>query len=69
MIKLYKFKELKWKLKASVKYFYSKSNKMQYHLKLIYFWDNTLHVSDVLSVHHQEAKTVNITVAVCTLSS
>jgi hypothetical protein len=28
------------------------------YLKFILFWDNTLHVSDGLSVHHQESKTV-----------
>ena len=28
-------------------------------IKLILFWDNTLHVSDGLSVHHQESKTVH----------
>jgi len=26
---------------------------------LFYFWSNTLHVSDGLSVHHQELKTVH----------
>ena len=28
-------------------------------LKFILFWNNTLHVSDGLSVHHQEFKTVH----------
>jgi len=32
----------------------ARGNKM----KLILFWNNTLHVSDGLSVHHQESKTV-----------
>jgi len=29
-------------------------------LKFILFWNNTLHVSGGLSVHHQEFKTVHI---------
>jgi len=28
-------------------------------IKFILFWNNTLHVSDGLSVHHQEFKTVH----------
>jgi len=36
-------------------------------LKFILFWNNTLHVSDRLSVHHQEFKTVHIPVAVRTV--
>jgi hypothetical protein len=39
-------------------HFYRKSKKMQQLLKFILFWGNTLHVSDGLSVHHQEFKTV-----------
>jgi hypothetical protein len=46
-------------------YFYSKSNKMQQLLKLSYFWDNTLHVSDGLTVHHQEFKTVHTATGIC----
>jgi hypothetical protein len=30
-----------------------------------YFWDNTLHVSDGLSVHHQEFKTVHTATGIC----
>ena len=29
-------------------------------IKFILFWNDTLHVSDGLSVHHQEFKTVHI---------
>jgi hypothetical protein len=29
------------------------------YLKFILFWNNTLHVSEGLSVHHQESKTVH----------
>jgi len=37
--------------------FYSKSNQM-HRLKFISVWNDTLHASDGLSVHHQEFKTV-----------
>jgi len=37
------------------------------YLKFILFWNNALHVSDGLSVHHQESKTVHIPGAVCTV--
>jgi len=39
-------------------YFYSKTNQMHQCIKFILFWNDTLHVSDGLSVHHQEFKTV-----------
>jgi len=35
--------------------------------QFFYFWNNTLHVSDDLFVHHQESKTVHIPNAVCTV--
>ena len=34
-------------------------------LKFILFWNGTLHVSNGLSVHHQEFKTVHTTTGVC----
>jgi hypothetical protein len=34
-------------------------------LKFILFWNNTLHVSDGLSVHHQEFKTVHTATSIC----
>jgi len=34
-------------------------------IKFILFWDKTLHVSDSLSVHHQELKTVHTAVSIC----
>jgi len=34
-------------------------------VKFILFWDNTLHVSDGLSVHHQEFKTVHTATGIC----
>ena len=40
-------------------YFYSKTFEMYQFLKFILFWNNTLHVSDSLSVHHQESNTVH----------
>jgi hypothetical protein len=41
-----------------VKYFCSKTNEMHQFLKFILFWSRILHVSDGLSVHYQESKTV-----------
>jgi len=46
-------------------YFCSKSNKLQHLLKFILFWNDTLHVSDCLSVRHQEFKTVHTATAIC----
>ena len=40
-------------------YFCNKTNQMHQFLKFFLFWNNTLHVSDGLSVHHQEFKTVH----------
>ena len=42
-------------------YFYSKTNNMHKCIKFILFWNDTLHVSDCLSVHHQQFKTVQTT--------
>jgi len=39
---------------------------MHQFLKFILFWNNTLHVSERLSLHHQESKTVHILDDVCT---
>ena len=41
--------------------FYSKTNQMLQCLKFILFWSYTLHVSDGLSFHHHEFKTVHTT--------
>jgi len=40
-------------------YLHSKTNQMHQCIKFILFWNDTLHVSDGLSVHHQEFKTVH----------
>ena len=40
-------------------YFYNKTNQMHQCIKFILFWNDTLHVSDGLSVHHQQLKTVH----------
>ena len=45
--------------------FCSKTNQIHQFLKFIVFWNNTLHVSDGLSVHRQEFKTVHTTTAIC----
>ena len=46
-------------------YFYSKTNKIHQFIKFILFWNDTLHVSDGLSVHHQEFKTVHTAIGIC----
>ena len=46
-------------------HFYSKTNYMHQCLKSILFWNNNLHVSDGLSVHHQEFKTVHTASGIC----
>ena len=33
--------------------------------QIFLFWNNTLHVSDGLSVHHQESKTVHTASGIC----
>jgi len=40
-------------------YFYTKTNQMHQCIKFILFWNYTLRVSDRLSVHHQQFKTVH----------
>jgi len=46
-------------------YFYSKTNKMHQWIKFILFWNETLRVSDGLSLHHQEFKIVHTTTVIC----
>jgi len=47
-------------------YFYSKTNKMHRFIRFILFWNDILHVSDGLSVHHhQEFKTVHTATDIC----
>jgi len=48
-----------------LRYFYSKSNKMHQCLNFFLFLKNTLHVSDDLSVHHQEIMTVHTATGIC----
>jgi hypothetical protein len=59
-------------------YFYSKTNQMHQCIDFILFLNDAVHVSDGLSVHHQEFKTVftatgicqtDIATAVCLLAS
>jgi hypothetical protein len=42
-----------------------KTNEMHQFLKFILFCSSNLHVSDDLSVHHQESKTVHTASGVC----
>jgi len=48
-----------------IHYFYSKTNQMHQCIKFILFWNDALHVSDGLSVHHQEFKTVHTATGIC----
>jgi len=50
-------------------YFYRKTNQMHHCLNFFLFWNNTLHVSDSLSVHHQEFKTVHTASGICQTDS
>ena len=50
-------------------YFYSKPNEMHLFLKFILFCSSTVHVSDGISVHHQESKTVHTASGVCQTDS
>ena len=43
----------------TVSTFYSKTNQMHQCIKFILFWNDTLHVSGDLFIHHQEFKTVH----------
>ena len=38
---------------------------MHHFLKLILFWNNILHVTDSLSVHHQEFQAVTTATGIC----
>ena len=38
---------------------------MQQCIKFVLFWNDTLNVSDGLSVHHQEFKTVHLVTGIC----
>jgi hypothetical protein len=46
-------------------FFIFKTNAMHQFLKFILFFNSTLHVSDGLSVHHQESKTVHTVPGIC----
>jgi hypothetical protein len=46
-------------------YFYSKTNQMHQCIKFILFWNDAVHVSDGLSIHHQEFKTVHTATGIC----
>ena len=48
-----------------VMYFYSKTNQVHQCLKCILFWNDNLHVSDGLSVHHQEFRTAHTATGIC----
>jgi len=58
---------LKAEQKRHVESFYSKTKEMHKFPKFILFCSSTLHVSDGLSVHHQESKTVHTASGICTV--
>jgi hypothetical protein len=58
------YKNTKFNLHKAV-YFYSKTNQMHQRIKFILFRNDTLHVSDGLSVHHQQFKTVHTATGIC----
>jgi len=63
--KIYCSSDLTFKGPCIVIYFYSKTNKMHRCIKFILFWNDTLHASEGISVHHQELKTVYTAIAIC----
>ena len=40
-------------------------NQREALISQIYFWNRSLHVSDSISVHHQESNTVHTAIAIC----
>jgi len=46
-------------------YFYTKTNQMHQCIKFILFWNDTLYVSDSLSVRHHKLKTVHAATGIC----
>jgi len=46
-------------------YFYSKTIQMHRCVKFILFWNDTLRISDGLSIYHQEFKTVHTAADIC----
>ena len=50
--------EIKFNSNKKGDYFYSKTNSMHQCIKFILFCNDTLHVTDGLSVHYQEFKTI-----------
>ena len=51
--------------KSNIPYFYSKTSKMHKFLKFTLFCSSTLQVSDGLSIHHHELKTVHTATGIC----
>jgi hypothetical protein len=48
-----------------ITYYYKENQPDAQYLKFILFWNNILHVSDGLFIHHQESKTVHTVSGVC----
>jgi len=69
VLRRYIVSDLKFIGPCIVIYFYSKTNEMHQFLRLILFCSSTLHVSNGLSVHHQESKTVHTASGICQTDS
>ena len=52
-----------------ITHIYRKTNQMPQCIKYVLFWNDTLHISDGLSVHHQQFKTVRTATGICLLAS
>ena len=56
-------------MRMLISFFYSKTNEVRQFLKFILFCSSTLHVSDGLSVHHQESKILHTASGICQANS
>ena len=54
-----------WRFVEAEPYFCSKTKKIHQCIKFILFWNDTLHVSDGLAVHHQDFKSVHTATGIC----
>jgi hypothetical protein len=55
--------------KITIRNFYNKTDEMHQFLKFILFCSSTLHVSEGLSAHHQESRTVHTAPGICQTDS
>ena len=55
----------RWRWQFIWFYLYSKTNQMHQCIKFVFFWNDTLHVSNGLPIHHQQFKTVHTATGIC----